>query len=136
MTQYWTIQPERLLRSYGGNDEGDIKKILIEGYHDPVLKKAFGLPKELTKEELAILTIWNDLAQKRYGVPEELKEAAKHIEAQPLNPKAVQMKDTLVNNPLLSLLNLDQLAYDLQTNPPGSSKRAAYTKVLHLLLNP
>jgi Histidine kinase-, DNA gyrase B-, and HSP90-like ATPase len=85
----------------------------------PMLRKEFGLVNEMTQEDRRYLTLYREFT--RYVHEERdfplLVEARKFVQSLPIAIEAVKLRNKIVNNDLLKLLDIDKVHRILTSNP-------------------
>lgn len=135
------MMPQRLI--HGDPDNANSRNawdLLDLAYKNPMLQKAFTLPKPLLPRDEQILALWNHAIkpfQKSYRTPPELLgKVLAHIEAQPINQLALQMAQNMNSSPLMGVLDLSSLERRARYAEKGSPEAKQLNTVMQLLFNP
>jgi hypothetical protein len=106
-----------------------------------VLRKQFGLVKNLTAEDRTYWSLWERIESvaNSYGGRQaiekhpEYEQTVQFIKAQPISPIAAQFHDSMANNGLLELLDVNRIQEVMKQDPIKHAAQIERTKEILLL---
>lgn len=134
--EHWAFQCNRIIEKYGMYREAEVSLMKVI-YGSKILRDQFGLVNNLSDEESKMIYLWRKLQWFfRHNLTPQMKAVQKLLDAIPIDPANKEVVDKFHStNPMLQVLDMDQLRLMLKKAKPKSPQVEKLVKVLAIVLD-